>query len=241
LSESGAANLQKPLRGLCDHAVLCGDIAVSPYRQVPRGKLSSCNTKRRHHEWTTEEIERFIAVAHVFDLRKDARRSYGDQVELTVRLGLRIAEASGLRFSDIDHEQKVIHVRRQFSLRGEVPEYTKTRPGRRRIPLTDELLERLALRQSFYGLADTDFVFAEGPGGQRAWNRIVAETGLELEEDVRITPHSARHACASQLAELDLDSDDAAALLGHSSAKVTEAFTCTFGTATSARRGSARR
>jgi integrase len=45
---------------------------------------------------------------------------------------------------------------------------------------------------------------------------VVAETGIKLEEGTKITPHSARHACASQLAALDLDSDDAAALLGHS-------------------------
>jgi integrase len=50
----------------------------------------------------------------------------------------------------------------------------------------------------------------------------VAETGIQLDEGVRLTPHSARHACATQAADLDLDSDDAAALLGHSSAKVTE-------------------
>jgi integrase len=57
---------------------------------------------------------------------------------------------------------------------------------------------------------------------KRAWNPIVAATGLKLDDGVKITPHSARHATASQLADLDLDSDDAAALLGHSSAKVTE-------------------
>jgi integrase len=231
LSESGAANIAKSLRGVCDHAVLCGDISVSPYRQVPRGKLSSCNTKRRHHAWTTAEVDRFIATAHAFDERKDAKRAYGDQIEVMIRLGLRIAEASGLRFCDIDHDAKTITVRRQFTLRGKVVEYVKTASSRRCIPVTDELLAKLAFRQSFLALADNDFVFAEKPGGnppthsnfrRRAWNPIVAKTGIKLDEGVKITPHSARHAAASQLADLDLDSDDVAALLGHSSAKVTE-------------------
>jgi hypothetical protein len=66
LSQSGAANVMKPLRGLLDHAVLCGDISQSPYRQVPKGKLSSCNTRRQHHEWTTEQIDTFIATAYAF-------------------------------------------------------------------------------------------------------------------------------------------------------------------------------
>jgi integrase len=166
LSESGAANVCKPLRGLLDHAVLCGDIDASPYRQVPRGKLSSCNTKRQHHEWTTEQVETFIATAREFDTRKEARRKYADQVELMIRLGLRMAEASGLRFCDIDHEQKEIQVRRQFTKRGAVVEFTKTAEGRRNIPVTDELLAKLAFRQSFYALADDDFIFAEEAGGR---------------------------------------------------------------------------
>lgn len=45
-----------------------------------------------------------------------------------------------------------------------------------------------------------------------------------MEEGVKITPHSARHACASQFADLELDSDDAATLLGHSSSEITEAI-----------------
>jgi integrase len=233
LSASGAANIQKPLRGLLDHAVLAGDITVSPYRQIPKGKLSSCNARREHHEWTTEEVAAFIAAAYAHDEGRDAGRSYGLQVETMIRLGLRIGEASGLRYSDIDRKAKTIDVRRQFTKRGQVVEYTKTASSRRRIPVTDELLAKLDFRQSLLGLADDDFLFAEEPGGnppshsnfrRRAWNLVVAKTGLQLEEGVRLTPHDSRHATASQPADLDLDSDDVAALLGHSSAKVTEAI-----------------
>jgi integrase len=236
LSESGAANCLKPLRGLLEHAVLSGDIAVSPFTQIPRGKLSSCNTKRQHHEWTTAEVEKFIRTAHEFDERKDARRGYGDQIEFMVRLGLRIAEASGLRFSD--REGNVVQIRRQFTKRGQVVEYTKTQAGRRRVPLTDELVEKLNFRQSFLGLSDDDFIFATEPGGnppshsnfrRRGWNQVVTATGLKLEEGVKVTPHDARHATASQLGELKLDADDAAALLGHTSGKITrEIYTHAF-------------
>lgn len=179
LSASGAANIAKPLRGLLDHAVMCEDISVSPYTQVPRGKLSSSNARRRHHEWTTEQVEEFIRIAHEFDTRPEAKRKYGDQVECMIRLGLRIAEVSGLKFSDIDPDEKVIHVRRQFSQRGKVLDYAKTQAGRRRVPLTDDMLAKLQFRQSFYGLGDGDFVFADRPGGnppghlnfrRRAWD-----------------------------------------------------------------------
>lgn len=76
-----------------------------------------------------------------------------------MRFGLRIAEASGVRFSG-------------------------RRPRR-------EGAARPA-----------QFVFADKTGGnppsqsnfrRRAWNPIVEATGLELEDGVRVTPHSARH------------------------------------------------
>jgi integrase len=242
LSESGAANVQKPLRGLLDHAVLTGDIAVNPYRQIPRGKLSSCNTKREHHESTTEEIERFIATAQEFDLRDAARRKYADQVEFMVRYGPRIAEASGIKPKDLEAVTKVkdgeeytlyfVNICRQFTKRGEVVERVKTKSSARRIPITKDMYDKLRFRQSFYGLSDDDFLFADRPGGnppshsnfrRRAWNRIVKETGIQLKEGVRFTPHDARHACASQLGTV-LDSKDVAAVLGHSSAKTTESI-----------------
>jgi integrase len=239
LSESGAANVMKPLRGLLDHGVLCGDIAVSPYRQLPRGKVSSCNTKRRHHEWTSEQAALFVATAYEFDRRPTSRRSYALQVETMVALGLRLAEVSGVQPRDIETEEvdgeecHVLHIRRQFSKRGEVHDYTKTESSQRRVPLTKDLHDKLRFRQSYLGLAETDFLFAAEAGGRppahsnfrrRAWHPIVAATGLQFDPDVRVVPHTARHMTASQLGALRLDSEDAAALLGHSSAKVTESI-----------------
>jgi integrase len=52
----------------------------------------------------------------------------------------------------------------------------------------------------------------------------VAATGLPLKDGVRVTIHDSRHMAASQLGALRLNSDDAAALLGHSSAQVTESI-----------------
>jgi integrase len=233
LSESSRANYLKPARRVFDFAVFKKAIAVSPFSQAPRDSLPSCNTQREHHEWTTEEVERFIRVAHERDERREARRGYGDQIELMVRTGLRIGEASGLRFSDIDHEDKVLHVRRQWTKHGKVVDYVKTKASRRRVPLTDELIEKLNFRQSFLGLADADFIFADKPGGnppshtnfrRRGWNGVVEATGLKLDEGVKVTPHDSRHALVSQLDELELDEDDAAALLGHTSGRITKAI-----------------
>jgi integrase len=233
LSESSRANYLKPARRVFDYAVFKRAISVSPFAQAPRDSLPSCNTQREHHEWTTEEIERFIRVAHERDERPTAQRAHGDQIEFMVRTGTRIAEASGVRFSDIDAEGMVLNVRRQFDKYGKVVERVKTKASRRRIPITEELLAKLNFRQSFLGLADDDFIFAEKAGGnpeshsnfrRRGWNAVVEATGLKLEEGVKVTPHDSRHALVSQLDELELDEDDAAALLGHTSGRITKAI-----------------
>jgi integrase len=230
-SESERANRFKPARRVFDYAVFKKAIDVSPFTQAPKGSLPSCNTKREHHEWTTKDVDRAIETAREFDLRPTARRRYADQFELMMRTGLRIAEASGLRFCDLDREDKVLHIRGQWTRDGRYVDYVKSKASKRRAPISDGQIAALDFRQSFYGLSNDDYIFADKPGGnppshsnfrRRCWNKVIEKTGLKLEEGVKVTPHDARHACASQLADRDLKSDDVAALLGHSSAKITE-------------------
>ena len=75
--------------------------------------------------------------------------------------------------------------------------------------------------------ARSAFVFALGanPPSQtnyrrRGWNPAIGRAGLTG----RITPHDARHAFTSQLADIGITSNDLAATLGHSSARTTEAI-----------------
>lgn len=231
LSESTRANYLKPARKVLDFAVFERAIPASPFKLAPRNSLPSCATKREHHEWTSEQIETFIRIAHERDERPEARRGYGDQIELMIRCGLRIAEASGLRFSDVDREGLTIGVERQWTKHGELVEYVKTSASRRRVPIAAELLGKLDFRQSFLGLADDDLIFVAEAGGtppthtnfrKRGWNPVVEQTGLPLKDGTKLTPHDSRHACASQLADLDLDSDDLAAMLGHSGPTIAE-------------------
>lgn len=58
---------------------------------------------------------------------------------------------------------------------------------------------------------------------------------------MKITSHDSRHACVSQLAELELDEDDAAALLGHTSGRITKAIYTHAFAVTSVRSASGRR
>ena len=55
---------------------------------------------------------------------------------------------------------------------------------------------------------------------RRGWNVAVANAGLA--DGPKLTPHDARHAFASQMADLGLTSGDVAEVLGHTSAGITE-------------------
>jgi integrase len=98
--------------------------------------------------------------------------------------------------------------------------------------VTTELIKQLAARSLELDADDDTFVFAakkgENPPMQsnfrrRAWNKAKEAAGLD-DGGPRLTPHDARHAFASQLADLDLTSADLAPVLGHKSAGITEAI-----------------
>ena len=91
------------------------------------------------------------------------------------------------------------------------------------------LYKKVATRKLLLGASDADFVSAHKPGAspvshsnfrRRAWNPTVEDAGLV--GGPKVTPHDARHAFASQMASLGLDSGDVAEVLGHTSPTVTE-------------------
>ncbi len=55
---------------------------------------------------------------------------------------------------------------------------------------------------------------------RQAWNASVP--AAKLDGGPRVTPHDARHAFASEMADLGLDSADVAEVMGHTTAGITE-------------------
>jgi integrase len=220
-SSSTIANTLKPLRATLEFAVFKGLIAVNPFAQIPRGYRPSSNTKREHREWTTAEVDRLIEAARKLDGRPEARRSYALAIELMLRTGLRLGECLGLRFGDIDFEQGVINIRHSWGKDNTLGP-VKTTSSERRVPVTPGLLKQLAARSLELDADPETFVFAtkkgENPPTQtnfrrRGWAPAVKKAGLT--DGPKVTPHDARHAFASQLADLSLTSSDLAAILGH--------------------------
>jgi integrase len=229
LSESSAANYMKPLRRIMEFAVLKGYREINPFQQVPRKTLSSCNRTREHREWTTVEVIRLIEEGHNLDARKDARAEYGLTIEFKLRTGARLGEVLGARYGDIDFEQGVWKISGQWTRDGERVEYVKTKKSLRRVPLAPSMVKKIAARKLHAGASDDSFVFASGKDGnppshtnfrRRGWDKAVQNAGLT--DGPKVTPHDARHAFASEMADLGLDSTDVAEVMGHTTAGITE-------------------
>jgi integrase len=228
LSEATVANYLKPLRGLCEFAALKYNLP-NPFLQVPRGRLSSCNVTRKHREWTTAEVLRLIDEGYRLDARNATRADYGLAIEFKLRTGARLGEALGARYDDIDFEQGVWRISGQWTRDGARVQHAKTRKGLRRVPLLPQLVKKLAARKLSKGASDDAYnlrlrLVGNPPSHtnfrRRAWNKAVANAGLT--DGPKVTPHDARHAFASEMADLGLDSADVAEVMGHTTAGVTE-------------------
>jgi integrase len=129
------------------------------------------------------------------------------------RHGLRVSEATGLRWSQIDLEAGTIHVAR---LKGSVDStHTMDR---------DELRDLRKLRREVTGL----FVFETERGGPLsvdAVQYVVREAGRLAGLDVEAHPHMLRHAAGYMLANEGTDTRLIQAYLGHKDIRHTAHYT----------------
>lgn len=136
--------------------------------------------------------------------------------------GLRVGELRALRFHHIDFDTGVIRVEAGWDdVHGE--QDTKTQAGKRTIPLVGRLRAELARHKLATGRGDDDLVFGRTTTtafirstlrsrARRAWQTA----GLEP-----LTPHEARHTCASYLAAAGLTPKEAQTAMGHTDIRTT--------------------
>src|SRR5262249_37242250 len=144
-------------------------------------------------------------------------------IEFLVHTGLRISEARGLRWCDVDLGRRRIRVERRL-YRGKVAP-PKTTHGRRSVPLTVGMAQRLwEHRKSQVGSGDQGYVFAKRDGsayGYRYLLRAVLKPAAEAAGLPWIGFHTLRHTCATMLFRRGFNAKQVQTWLGHS----TPAFT----------------
>ena len=165
----------------------------------------------------------------------NAQNSYlANFFAVLLRTGLRNGELRGLKFSDIDFNNKVLHVRRTLKYldgRGYFEDTPKTLSSVRDIPLTDYLINILRAQRSYWGFSaerPNRYLFCTKEGNplsrdrvQKELDRIIKninESGYPFD---RITPHVLRHTFATRAIEAGMSPQVLKTILGHSSLSMT--------------------
>jgi integrase len=204
------ASVQKAVQVLAkvlDTAVMEERIAVNPARGVPLPRVD-------------DEEARFLTPDELLALEDAMPEPYAVLVPFLADVGLRIGEAAGLRWRDVDTWRGVVQVREVLvEVSGRVTfGPPKTRAGRRTVPtLTREVAERL---EPFRGDPD-GFVFGRDGAPlrptnyrNRVWRPAVARAGLCAPEP---TPHALRHTAVAHWIAAGVEPYKLAKWAGHRS------------------------
>ena len=144
---------------------------------------------------------------------------------LLARTGLRIGEAIGLDWRDIDFKNRFIKVERSI-VRGKVstPKSGKTR----KVDMSNQLADALRIHMRGFNLdgagSGSQYVFKNGSGNpldKDNWRRRVFDKAVEKAEIKRITPHQLRHTYATLRIAKGDNIADVSKQLGHHSVKLT--------------------
>lgn len=147
---------------------------------------------------------------------------------------MRRGEILGLKWGDIDSENKTIHVQRSLAYipnKGYVLTSTKTRNSNRIIPISDLVVNELIKyrkQQEIYKeqlgkqYQDEDFVICTETGSKhdprnvlRAFKRLITTSGV-----TKIRFHDFRHTHASILISSGVDVEKVSKRLGHANVKI---------------------
>lgn len=216
------------------HTVLRRALKVAVQRRRltanPAGSDSMDAPPRVEHEVEpipTADVEKILAAAE--------DDPYGARWSVALSLGLRPAEALGLRWEDVDLDEGVLHVRQQLRRepgRGLVASTPKSDAGKRSMYLPASLLASLKAHRKAQNEArllagdhwtDTGLVFTrpdgrgiDSKGDWLLWHALLDKAGVTHRR-----LYDARHSAATLLLAQGVEMRVAMALLGHSQLSVT--------------------
>jgi integrase len=184
------------------------------------GNEGAQEAEERAKALTEEELKRLLQAIP---------EGYRPFFDLLAQTGLRVSEAAGLQWGDVDLGCRRLKVRRRLYQGKLAP--PKTSFGRRTLPLSLSLTQTLWKLKK--GAAETDFVFTNRTGNpldtSNVFSRVLkpaaVEAGLgswELRAGRKIAQswvgfHTFRHTCASVLFRQGWNAKQVQAFLGHHS------------------------
>ena len=187
------------------------------------------NLERDERPTTLPREQRILEENEIKALLNHAPAKYAPILRTAVFTGLRLGEALGLRWSDIDFSRGVIRVRRQLTQLGELAE-TKTASSRRDVVMFPDLarfLREHRLASPYSG--EDEFVFATREGTpflygnvmKRGLDKAASEAKLNRPGEPKLRLHDLRHCFASMLIREGADVVFVARQLGHANPAIT--------------------
>ena len=209
LDPSSIRNALMPLRVIFRRAIDRGELAVNPCDRLQLPAVRG----RRERIASPEEAARLIAAVPERDRAMWATALYG---------GLRRGEMLALLWEDIDLGEGVIRVERSWDVKERVVVDTKSRGGRRRVPMAGSLRRQLLEHRLLTGRGDglafgrtaiLPFDYSSTRARAfKAWDRA----GLEP-----IGMHECRHTFASLMIAAGVNPKALSTYMGHASITIT--------------------
>jgi integrase len=213
-------------RVMLQEAMHEGIIAANPVTRLGRFYRSAKRIKEKIDPFTIDELHR---------IEEKCGEKVPDYYPLILCLswtGMRIGEAFGLQWLDVDFNRSCILVRRNIPPHRQV-ETPKTASSERRVDMSPELAEVLRMLQKkrkkeafAEGRAfdATNWIFPNEEGKtihysnflRRVWHRVQDQAQVR-----RRTPHDLRHSWASHMLSAGADLAYVSAQLGHSNPATT--------------------
>ncbi len=182
------------------------------------------------------KARRVFSVQEQEIFMKYAKESYlYNLFALAIRTGMRSGEIRGLKFSDIDKKNGVIHVVRTLKYEGGnqgfFEDTPKTKTSKRDIPLTQDMINIIEEQSKKYCreiVFINGYIFRLDNGKpvsrerlQSEINRILKKMHNEGVEFEYLTPHCFRHTFATRAIENGMKPQTLKAILGHSTLAMT--------------------
>ncbi len=177
---------------------------------MPPSKPKNLDVRAREY-LRPDEVDRLIKAAG-----KDRRHRLRDQtlILLMYRHGLRVSEAAGLRWQQIDWRCSQIHINRCKGGNA------STQPL-----LHDELMKLRALQRKN---PEHPYIFVSQLGAvlsNRSIHQIIQQAGRTAQLELPVHPHMLRHGCGYYLAARGTDTRAIQDYLGHTDIKHTVGYT----------------